>query len=42
MKNSTSHTCTYCYPNKDVCTFIYALGHPVWSLCNYTGGKGCE
>jgi hypothetical protein len=42
MNNTSMSTCTYCYSNKDVCSFIYVLGRPVWSLCNYTGGKGCE
>lgn len=34
-----SHTCTYCYANGDVCTFLHPGGVP---FCGYTGGKGCE
>jgi hypothetical protein len=38
MSNTTGGTCTYCYENGDVCTFISGR----IPLCGYTGGKGCE
>jgi hypothetical protein len=42
LDTALSYTCTYCYSNGDVCTFIYArfgIGH---GGCTNTGGKGCE
>ena len=42
LDNLASYTCTYCYSNGDVCTFIWArfgIGH---GGCTNTGGKGCE
>jgi hypothetical protein len=42
LDNLASYTCTYCYANGDVCTFIWArfgIGH---GGCTNTGGKGCE
>lgn len=43
MDNATSHTCTYCYENGDVCTFLYTVLTPTGKpFCGYTGGKGCE
>jgi hypothetical protein len=43
MENTTSHTCTYCYENGDVCSFLYSVLTPTGRpFCGYTGGKGCE
>lgn len=42
QSNTANYTCTYCFPNGDVCSRTkLALMPPFW-LCNYTGGKGCD
>jgi hypothetical protein len=42
MENTLSYTCTYCYSNGDVCTFIRARFGLGLGRCTNTGGKGCE
>jgi hypothetical protein len=43
MSNTTSHTCTFCFPNGDVCTWLYTFLTPTGTpFCSYTGGKGCD
>lgn len=43
QNNTLNHTCTYCYANGDVCTFLYTPLTPTGTpFCSYTGGKGCE
>ncbi|MFO0762480.1 MAG: hypothetical protein U0359_38935 [Byssovorax sp.] len=42
MDNWLSFTCTYCYPNGDVCTYICAKFGCGFGRCTNTGGKGCE
>ena len=42
MSNSLSSTCSYCYANGDVCTFIYVIKGIGVGGCTNTGGKGCE
>jgi hypothetical protein len=42
MDNTLSSTCSYCYANGDVCTFIYVLKGIGVGACTNTGGKGCE
>lgn len=42
MEGLLSHTCTYCYPNGDACTFICAYKGCGFGRCTNTGGKGCE
>jgi hypothetical protein len=37
-----SSTCSYCYSNGDVCTFIYMISGMGLGRCTNTGGKGCE
>jgi hypothetical protein len=43
QSNLLNSTCTYCFDNGDVCTFLHTpltpLGTP---FCGYTGGKGCD
>ena len=42
MSNTLNYTCTYCFPNGDVCTRTYLKGFPPFWLCSYTGGQGCD
>jgi hypothetical protein len=42
MNNPLSSTCSYCYSNGDVCTFICVLKGCGVGRCTNTGGKGCE
>lgn len=42
MENLASYTCTYCYSNGDVCTYICAFKGCGFGRCTNTGGKGCE
>jgi hypothetical protein len=42
LENLASYTCTYCYSNGDVCTFIWARFGIGLGDCTNTGGKGCE
>ena len=36
-------TCTYCFLGGSIsCSQIKAFGRPIWWLCSFTGGKGCE
>jgi hypothetical protein len=42
QSNLLNYTCTYCYPNGDVCTMTKLKGLPSFWLCSYTGGKGCD
>ncbi|MFT3767285.1 MAG: hypothetical protein QM820_17440 [Minicystis sp.] len=42
QSNALNWTCTYCYPNGDVCTKTRLKGLPSFWLCSYTGGKGCD
>jgi hypothetical protein len=42
MENTLSYTCTYCYDNGDVCTFIRARFGLSVGGCTNTRGKGCE
>lgn len=42
MSNTFSSTCTYCYSNGDVCTFICVNKGCGVGRCTNTGGKGCE
>ena len=42
MDAMVSSTCTYCYSNGDVCSFIYMMHGMGLGDCTNTGGKGCE
>jgi hypothetical protein len=42
MSNTLASTCTYCFTNGDVCTFICAFMGCGVPGCINTGGKGCE
>ncbi len=42
MEGMATYTCTYCYDNGDVCSFICALKGCGFGKCTNTGGKGCE
>jgi hypothetical protein len=42
MDDMLTYTCSYCYANGDVCTFIYARFGIGIGRCTNTGGKGCE
>jgi hypothetical protein len=42
MSNFLSSTCSYCYSNGDVCTFLYVVKGIGVGGCTNTGGKGCE
>ena len=42
MDNTLSSTCSYCYANGDVCTFIHVFMGIGVPGCTNTGGKGCE
>jgi len=42
MSNTLGRTCTYCFSNGDVCSWVYELGVELRVFCSYTGGKGCD
>ncbi len=42
MENTLSYTCSYCYCNGDVCTFIYAVLRSVWEIAPTPGERGAS